>query len=134
DRMINYIRRDELTHVTLFANILKEIKNEFPELYNEETIIEMFKIAVKQEIKWSKHILGDSIIGINEESIEKYTKRLANDRLAMLGISPVYKGFNENPYKHLERLQDNNGEKGNFFESTVVNYTQSNALKGSWDF
>jgi ribonucleoside-diphosphate reductase beta chain len=57
DRMINYIRRDELTHVTLFANILKEIKNEFPELYNEETIIEMFKVAVKQEIKWSNHIL-----------------------------------------------------------------------------
>ena len=134
DRMINYIRRDELTHVTLFANILKEIKNEFPELYNEETIIEMFKIAVKQEIKWSKHILWDSIIWINEESIEKYTKRLANDRLAMLWISPVYKWFNENPYKHLERLQDNNWEKWNFFESTVVHYTQSNALKGSWDF
>lgn len=29
-RMIAYIRRDELTHVTLFANIIKEIKREFP--------------------------------------------------------------------------------------------------------
>jgi ribonucleoside-diphosphate reductase beta chain len=56
-RMINYIRRDELTHVTIFANILKEIKKEFPSIYNEEMIKDMMKIAVKQEIKWSKHIL-----------------------------------------------------------------------------
>jgi ribonucleoside-diphosphate reductase beta chain len=26
DRMISYIRRDELTHVTIFANIIKESK------------------------------------------------------------------------------------------------------------
>jgi ribonucleoside-diphosphate reductase beta chain len=57
DRMISYIRRDELTHVTLFANILKEIKVEFPEIYKEDVVIEMLKEAVKQEIKWSKHIL-----------------------------------------------------------------------------
>ena len=134
DRMINYIRRDELTHITLFSNILKEIKKEFPEIYSEETIIEMVKIAVKQEIKWSEHILWDAIIWINKDSIEKYTKRLANDRVAMLWISPIYKWFNENPYKHLDRLQDNNSEKWNFFESTVTNYTQSSSLKGWWDF
>ncbi len=34
-RMIAYIRRDELTHVTIFANIIKEIKREFPGVYNE---------------------------------------------------------------------------------------------------
>jgi len=39
-----------------------------------------------------------------------------------------------NPYKHLDRLQDNNSEKGNFFESTVTNYAQSSAMNWSWDF
>jgi ribonucleoside-diphosphate reductase beta chain len=62
DRMINYIRRDELTHVTIFANIIKDIKNEFPDVYNEEVLLEMMDTAVKQEIKWSKHILGKKII------------------------------------------------------------------------
>jgi ribonucleoside-diphosphate reductase beta chain len=57
DRMINYIRRDELTHVTIFANILKDIKNEFPEVYDEKMLLDMMDTAVKQEIKWSKHIL-----------------------------------------------------------------------------
>jgi ribonucleoside-diphosphate reductase beta chain len=56
-RMINYIRRDELTHVTIFSNIIKEIKKEFPDMYNEKLIIDMMETAVNQEIKWSKHIL-----------------------------------------------------------------------------
>ena len=57
DRMISYIRRDELTHVNIFANIIKEIKKEFPHIYDEKMILDMFKVAVDQEIKWGKHIL-----------------------------------------------------------------------------
>ncbi|MDP2090052.1 MAG: ribonucleotide-diphosphate reductase subunit beta [Candidatus Gracilibacteria bacterium] len=134
DRMINYIRRDELTHVTIFANIIKEIKKEFPEMYNEKIINSMMDIAVNQEIKWSKHILGKNIIGMGHENIENYTKWLANERLNMLGIKPLYQNVVKNPYKHLDRLQDNNGDRGNFFESTVTNYAQSSAMNGSWDF
>ena len=48
---------------------------------------------------------------MNEESIDKYTKRLANQRLEMLGMDPLYPEYAENPYKHLERLQDHNSEK-----------------------
>jgi ribonucleoside-diphosphate reductase beta chain len=62
DRMINYIRRDELTHVTIFANMIKEIKKEFPNVYNEKVLVDMMATAVDQEIRWSKHILGTSII------------------------------------------------------------------------
>lgn len=127
-RMINYIRRDELTHVTLFANIMKEIKREFPEFFREDIIYDMFTLAVEQEIKWSNHILKNDIIGMNVETTEQYTKWLANERLQLLGMQPLYKDFTENPYKHLDRMQDNNMEKGNFFESTVTNYTQSSAM------
>lgn len=134
DRMINYIRRDELTHVTIFANIIKEIRSEFPDIYDEQVIYDMMWVAVKQEITWSKHILGKSIVGMSHENIENYTKWLANERLNMLGLKPLYEGVTTNPYKHLDRLQDNNGEKGNFFESTVTNYAQSSAMNGSWEF
>jgi len=84
DRMISYIRRDELTHVTMFSNILREIKKEFPKMYNEKIIYEMFSSAVEQEIKRAQYILGNNIIGINEYTTEQYTKRLANDRLGLL--------------------------------------------------
>ena len=132
-RMIAYIRRDELTHVTLFANIIREIRREFPEIYSEAVIREMMAQAVEQEIKWSNHILTDRIPGINTETTDQYTKWLANSRMTMLGIKTLYPNTT-NPYKHLERLQDPNGDKSNFFETTVINYTQSTSMKGSWDF
>jgi len=134
DRMISYIRRDELTHVTMFTHIFREIKKEFTEMWNEQVIYDMFRTAVDQEIKRAQHILGNNIIGINETTTEQYTKRLANDRLSLLGLNPLFPDVTENPYTHLERLQDNNGEKSNFFESTVTNYTQSSALKGDREF
>jgi len=134
DRMINYIRRDELTHVTIFANIIKDIKKEFPDIYDEQMILDMMDTAVKQEIKWSKHILWKNIIWMWHENIDNYTKWLANERLNMLGIAPLYPNVVSNPYKHLDRLQDNNSEKGNFFESTVTNYAQSNAMNWTWEF
>lgn len=133
-RMINYIRRDELTHVVLFANIFKAIKEEFPEIYDVELIKSMVSDAVDQEIEWSCHILGSRISGINEESTKQYTKYLANLRLQTIGIEPLYPEVRENPYKHLERLQDQNGDKSNFFESTVTNYAQASSMKGTRDF
>ncbi|MFZ1654449.1 MAG: ribonucleotide-diphosphate reductase subunit beta [Candidatus Moraniibacteriota bacterium] len=133
-RMIAYIRRDELTHVTIFANLIREIRKEFPALYDEALLKEMMTEAVRQEIDWSKHILGNRIPGINGETTEGYTQWLANNRLAMLNIDPLYPEAVVNPYKHLDRLQDPNADKGNFFETTVVNYTQSTSMNGSWDF
>ncbi|PID52275.1 MAG: ribonucleotide-diphosphate reductase subunit beta [Candidatus Moraniibacteriota bacterium] len=133
-RMISYIRRDELTHVTMFAHIIKEVREEFPDIYDEKVIIEMVKEAVNQEIEWGKHILGNKIPGMNAGTTVTYTQWLANQRLELLGMAPIYEGVVENPYKHLERLQDTNSDKGNFFESTVVNYTQSSSMKGNWDF
>tara|TARA_B100000508_G_scaffold60333_1_gene47299 strand:- start:338201 stop:339238 length:1038 start_codon:yes stop_codon:yes gene_type:complete len=134
-RMIAYIRRDELTHVVMFANMMNEIKKEFPEMFDEEMVIEMTKVAVEQEIAWTNHIIGDNMAGINSESTEKYTHWLANERMARIGIAPIYPNApEENPYVHLERLQDQDNDKSNFFETTVVNYTQSTGLKGDWEF
>ncbi len=133
ERMIAYIRRDELTHVTLFVNMMLNMKEEFPKLYSEDKIYDLMKIAVEQEITWSKHILGDKIPGINGDTTEAYTHWLANERLALLGMKPLYPNATENPYKHLERYQTPDDDKSNFFETTVINYTQSTGLKGDWD-
>lgn len=134
DRMINYIRRDELTHVTMFTYIIKEIQKEFPQIFDKKVVYDMFQNAVEQEIKRSQFILGNNIIWINHQTTEIYTKWLANNRLSLIGLEPLYPDITENPYKHLERLQDNNSEKSNFFESTVTNYTQSSSMKGNRDF
>jgi ribonucleoside-diphosphate reductase beta chain len=71
----------------------------------------MTKTAVEQEIQWSEHILGNKIMGINGDTTEGYTRWLANQRLSMLGIDPLYPEAIVNPYKHLDRLQDPNADK-----------------------
>jgi ribonucleoside-diphosphate reductase beta chain len=103
-------------------------------MYDEQKIYDMMKIAVEQEITRSNHILWDRIIWINGKNTEQYTKRLANERLVLIWLKPLYPEVGENPYKHLDRLQDDNMEKWNFFESTVTNYTQSSSMKWDWDF
>lgn len=132
---IKYINRDELTHCVIFANIIKEIRKERPQFFNDEEIYEMFRKATEQEIAWSNHIIGDQILGITPQTIEQYTKFMANKRLKEIGLEPIYEGFNETPYKNLEKISDTNGEgnvKGNFFEANVSSYNQSTAVEG-WD-
>lgn len=133
--IIKLINRDELSHVVIFQQIIKEIRQENPDFFNDSEIIEMFKIAVEQEILWTQHIIGSKILGITLETTEAYTKWLANERLKSIGISPIYPNFNSNPYKHLERFADTEGEggvKSNFFEGTVTSYNMSSSIEG-WD-
>lgn len=132
---IKYINRDELTHCVIFANIIKEIRKERPQFFNDDEICEMFRKATEQEIAWSNHIIGDQVLGITPQTIEQYTKFMANKRLKEIGLEPIYKGFDETPYKNLEKISDTNGEgnvKGNFFEANVSSYNQSTAVEG-WD-
>lgn len=135
--VIRYINRDELTHCVLFENILTAIKAEFPEIYNSDVVKEMTEIATNQEIAWTNHIIGDNVLGISEDSTDRYTKWMANRRLVKLGEQPIFIGeqYVQNPYKHLEKIADTEGEgdvKGNFFESTITSYQQSSMVDG-WD-
>ena len=66
------------------------------------------------------HVYG---LDIDSIEIEKTTQRLRN------------KGFDENPYKQLEKFADTEGEgnvKANFFEGTVTSYNMSSSVEG-WD-
>ena len=133
--VIRLINRDELSHVVIFQQMIKEIKNENFEFLKNEIIYDMFKKAVEQEINWTNHIIGNKILGITKDSTEKYTKWLANERLKSIGLKPLYKGFDENPYKQLEKFADTEGEgnvKANFFEGTVTSYNMSSSIEG-WD-
>ncbi len=133
--IIRYINRDELTHVVLFEKIISEIESENSGFISQQLVHSMFRTAVEQEINWTNHIIGDNILGVTTESTEMYTKFLANKRLEALGFEPLFQGFDKNPYRHLERIADTEGEgsvKANFFESTVTSYNQSSAVEG-WD-
>ncbi|MBN2479256.1 MAG: ribonucleotide-diphosphate reductase subunit beta [Parachlamydiales bacterium] len=130
--IIRYINRDELLHVVIFKKVIPEVIDE----NDHKWIYEMFEIAVKQEITWTNHIIGNSVLGISEDATEKYTKYLANSLLERIDLKPLYPGFLDNPYMHLEKIADTEGKgdvKANFFEATVTSYNQSSSIEG-WDF
>jgi ribonucleoside-diphosphate reductase beta chain len=130
--IIKYINRDELLHVVIFKRIIPEVIEDS----DLNWIHEMFHEAVNQEITWTNHIIGNSVLGISKDATEKYTKYLANSLLEKINLKHLYPGFTKNPYQHLEKIADTEGKgdvKANFFEATVTSYNQSSSIYG-WDF
>ena len=130
---ISYIRRDEITHVTLFKNILLELRRWFT-FDVDEMMIYVLRLAVGQEMKWGKTIY-QNILGINDQTIEDYCYYIGQERADQLNLPQIFPK-RENPYKHLVALQstDGKGKKENFFETTVTSYDRSESLGGFDDF
>lgn len=125
-KMIKYIENDEVTHVNLFANIIREIFD-LNDPNDRRILLDNIMQAAEQEIQWGKEIYGDRILGISQESTEAYIKYLTNQRTKLLGLGVVYKGFTKNPYEYL-----NAQKRENFFETKVTEYSRSEAVDG-WD-
>lgn len=125
-KMIKYIENDEVTHVNMYASIIRETFDLNSES-DRQILLDNILQAAEQEIEWGKDIYGDRILGISQESTEGYVKYLTNQRTKLLGLGVVYKGFTKNPYEYL-----NTEKRENFFETKVTEYSRSEAVDG-WD-
>ncbi len=123
-KIIDYIRTDENSHVALFTKIIHETMDTQAE---SEMIYEVLRIACEQEIEWAQETYGSNILGVSKDSSAEYVKYLTNQRLRALRLEPLYSDVT-NPYTHLEVKS-----RSNFFEtSAVTDYSQSGAVSG-WD-
>ena len=128
DKEIDYIRRDELTHMGLFVNMIREI----PQHKVEKHILEVFEKSGEWEIQWCKQTYGNRILGITESSSEQYVKWLVNDRLKRAGFGAIYDSV-DNPYAHLDNASKEGSKRENFFESgAVTSYDTADSVDG-WD-
>ena len=130
-QQIKYINRDELTHVTLFKNLINELRKEYKDLFTPELtkwIVEYTKFAAEKEIEWAHYITKEQITGLNNYVLRKYIEYIANLRLTYLGFEPIYE-VGENPLKHLEKLATISNSKTDFFQSKPQNYQGRNTLK-----
>jgi ribonucleoside-diphosphate reductase beta chain len=125
-KMIKYIENDEVTHVNMFANIIREIFD-LNDTNDRKILIDTLTAAAEQEIEWGIDIYGDRILGISTQSTEGFVKNLANNRAKILGLGVLFKGFTKNPYEYL-----NTEKRENFFETKVTEYSRSEAVDG-WD-
>ncbi|WP_050607345.1 ribonucleotide-diphosphate reductase subunit beta [Clostridium niameyense] len=129
--IFKYINRDEITHLVLFQNIIKELKKENPDIFVGEITDEfrvMMKIGVEHEIEWGRYVTDNEILGLNDELIEKYIKYLSNLRLTAIGLEPLYPEITKHPMSWIEGFSRLNNTKTDFFEAKVTNYTKAAAF------
>lgn len=131
-QMIRFIQRDEITHLQLFANIFKTIRKEFPHIFTQrvvDNIYAIFEEAANMEIEWGKYITAEGILGLNESLITRFVKTLTNERLHAIGLDPLYTDLpKEHPLPWFNDFSKINNMKTNFFEGNNAAYS-----KGSLD-
>ncbi len=131
-QQIKYINRDELTHVTLFRNIINALKEEQTELFTpdiERWIYDFFRFATEKEIEWGKYVTQNQILGINNALIERYIKYLSNLRLSQIGYKPLYPDITDNPMKWIDTFRTINDTKTDFFQAKPQTYAKRSELR-----
>jgi len=122
--VISWIKKDEVTHIDIFADILLQFKHDYPTLWDEQFIFNYLDEMTKKEIEYTSYIIDSRILGFSKENIESYVKHRTNKVLRLLKIPNRYKDAS-NPFLHLERISNvenvDSTETG-IFEAHSTNY------------
>ena len=97
-KIISFIARDEAQHLATSQHILKCYqKHENDKIMNkvmkdcEQEVYKMYEDAVEQEKEWAEFLFKDgSMIGLSVPLLNKYVEYIANKRLRMIGLDPIY--------------------------------------------
>ena len=130
---IRYINRDENTHLWLFRNIIKALREEEPQLFTpdkEALYRDMLKEGCEQEIAWGQYAIGDDVEGLTGEMVTDYIRFLGNQRADNLGLPRLYDGYDVEPpsVSWVSQYSNANLIKTDFFEARSTAYAKSSAL------
>ena len=117
----NWVFRDESCHMNFALEVVRTVKEEQPELFDDELAMEigeMLAEAVECEHQFAEDLLGEGVPGMSVAETRQYLEFVADQRLVQLGLPPRYGA--RNPFSFME-LQDVQ-ELTNFFERTVSAY------------
>ncbi|WP_277045296.1 ribonucleotide-diphosphate reductase subunit beta [Prevotella multiformis] len=130
---IRYINRDENTHLWLFRSIILELKKEEPDMFTPDRITvyeDMMREGVRQEIAWGQYVIGNDVLGLNEQIVSAYIRYLGNLRWSGLGFGFLYDDNRKEPenMKWVGQYSNANMVKTDFFEAKSTAYAKSTAL------
>ena len=117
----NWVFRDESCHMNFALAVVDTVRAEQPELFDSEfgrQVAKMISEAVECEYQFAEDLLGQGVPGMSTSDTRHYLQYVADQRLARLGLDPLY--GSKNPFGFME-LQDVQ-ELTNFFERTVAAY------------
>jgi ribonucleoside-diphosphate reductase beta chain len=127
---IQYIMRDESTHMNFGIDMINTIKQEQPELWTPEfveRIKHLVRKAVHLEYTYATTVFPKGIFGLNADGFKQYIEYIADRRITRIGIPAMY--GSTNPFPWMSEAVDLNKEK-NFFETRVTEYKTGGTL--SW--
>ncbi|WP_433307676.1 ribonucleotide-diphosphate reductase subunit beta [Actinoplanes sp. CA-030573] len=117
----NWVFRDESMHMAFAFDVVDTVRQEEPDLFDaemEQQVRDMLSEAVECEVQFAADILEQGVSGMSLADMREYLQHVADRRLEVLGIAPVY--GSKNPFAFME-LQDVQ-ELSNFFERRVSAY------------
>ena len=117
----NWVFRDESAHMAFAFEVVNKVRNEEPELFDEELtrdIATMLDEAVECELQFAEDVLSLGVAGLSIADMRQYLEFIADQRLAMLGLPKIYKSKNPFSFMDLQDVQ----ELTNFFERRVAAY------------
>lgn len=131
-KIISLIAKDENLHVAITQNILKYMKENKEEGFqdivkkNEDKIYESYRVAVEGEKKWADYLFSKgNLVGLTAESLKQYVEWLANSRLTSMGYKKLY-GVKANPLAGwLDSFYDSSKIQTANQETESVSYTKS---------
>jgi ribonucleoside-diphosphate reductase beta chain len=117
----NWVFRDESAHMNFAFEVVKKVRTEDPDLFDEEmtrNIVTMLDEAVDCEMQFAEDILSGGVAGLSVADMRQYLEFVADQRLVMLGLQKVYGAKNPFSFMDLQDVQ----ELANFFERRVSAY------------
>jgi ribonucleoside-diphosphate reductase beta chain len=117
----NWVFRDESAHMAFALEAIKVARQEEPDLFDvrmQADVIEMLREAVECETLFAQDLLSGGVAGLSVQEMRQYLEYVADQRLVMLGMQPVFRVKNSLPFMDLQDVQ----ELTNFFERRVSAY------------
>ncbi|GIG92277.1 ribonucleoside-diphosphate reductase subunit beta [Plantactinospora endophytica] len=117
----NWVFRDESMHMAFAFDVVETVRAEEPELFDtelERQVREMLAEAVECEVQFAADLLDHGVSGLSLADMREYLQHVADRRLAVLGIAPLYGSGNPFAFMELQDVQ----ELSNFFERRVSAY------------
>jgi ribonucleoside-diphosphate reductase beta chain len=128
----NWVFRDESAHMGFAFEVVKKVRAEEPELFNEELkvqIVQMMFDAVECEMQFAEDILSGGVAGLSVTDMRQYLEFIADQRMIVLGLPKVFNSKNPFAFMDLQDVQ----ELANFFERRVSAYQISVAGDVAFD-
>src|SRR6188508_2983528 len=86
----NWVFRDESMHMTFSFEIVKIVRREQPELFDDalaESVRQMLEEAVECETQFAEDLLSGGVAGLSLKDMRRYLEFCADQRLAALGFA-----------------------------------------------